>query len=215
MKSRFIGLMSHELRTPLNAILGFSELMKMQSLRELGEEVATLDNIHASGQRLLAMIDALLSHAGQGETIFKLCKEPLHLASAIEGAVHELADEIDKCACTVELDVPHAIFLEADPRALRQIVHVLLGHALRLCERGGTVSVAARHAGTDTTLDISAARLQKHAIDELDKVEAQLVSALVLAHGARMTVRRSGQSGRTARVRFFATRAAVAEPAKA
>jgi signal transduction histidine kinase len=34
-KSRFLGVMSHELRTPLNAIIGFSDLMKMQSLGPL------------------------------------------------------------------------------------------------------------------------------------------------------------------------------------
>jgi signal transduction histidine kinase len=208
MKSRFIALMSHELRTPLNAILGFSELMKMQSLRELGAGVATLDNIHASGQRLLAMIDALLSHAGQGETIFELRKEPLQVASAVAGAVRELGDDIERCGCTVELDIPEELFLEADPRALRQIIHVLLGHALRLCERGSALSVSARQAGTDTVLDISSARLRKRGVDELDKVESQLVSALVLAHGARISVRQQGGSGRRTRLRFFATRAA-------
>jgi signal transduction histidine kinase len=210
VKSRFIALMSHELRTPLNAILGFSELMKMRSLRELGDEMATLDNIHASGQRLLAMIDALLSHAGQGETIFELRKEPLHLASALAGAARDLADEIKACGCTVELDIPQEIFLDADPRALGQIAHVVLGNALRLSEPETPVVVSARYAGTDTVVDIISAPRKKPRIDELDKVETPLVSALVLAHGARLSIRQTADRGRRARLRFFATRAAGA-----
>lgn len=208
VKSRFIALLSHELRTPLNAILGFSELMKMQSLRELDEEVSNLDNIHASGQRLLAMIDALLDHAGEGETIFELRKEPLHLASAVAGAVAELEKEARLCDCAVEIDIPEDLFLEADPRALRQIIHVLFGNALRLCQPGAPVVVTARHAGTDTIVDISSDRLRKRPVDAFDQVEAQLVSALVLAHGARLSVRATGEQGRRARLRFFATRAA-------
>jgi signal transduction histidine kinase len=207
VKSRFIGLMSHELRTPLNAILGFSELMKMQSLYELGEQVATLDNIHASGQRLLAMIDALLSHAGEGETIFELRKEPLHLHTAVTGALHELEELANSSGCTVDLDIPTEMFVEADARALRQVLHVLFGHALRLCEDNGVTKISARHAQTDTILEIRSDMLRNEASDELDRVESQLVNALVLAHGARLTVRKSPH-GRTARVRFFATRAA-------
>lgn len=207
-KSRFIGLMSHELRTPLNAILGFSELMRIQSLRELGKEVATLDNIHASGQRLLAMVDALLSHAGGGETIFELHKEPLHLRSAVDGAVHELADDIRKCGCAIEFDIPDDMFLDADARALRHILHVLIGNSLRPSEKGNRISIVAHHAGTDSVLEIHSQKPKTPPSDDIDKVESHLVNALVLAHGARLTLRRIGESGHRARLRFFATHAA-------
>jgi signal transduction histidine kinase len=208
VKSRFIGLMSHELRTPLNAILGFSELMKMKSLRELDEEVGALDNIHASGQRLLAMIDALLSHAGKGETIFELDKEPLHLRSAVEGALTEFDETIDRCGGSVEVHIPPDLFLNADARALRQILHVLLAHSLRACGKQSAISIAARHGGTDTLLEIEAAGLKKSAADELDEVESQLVNALVLAHGGRVQAWQTSPSERHMRLRFFATRAA-------
>ena len=207
-KSRFIALMSHELRTPLNAILGFSELMRMQSLRQLGKEVATLDNIHASGQRLLAMVDALLNHAGGGETIFELRKEPLHLRSAVGGAVAELVDDIRECDCVVEVDIPDEMFLEADPRALRQILLVLIGNSLRLSEKGNSISISAHHAGTDSIVEIRSNKPKSPAGDDSDKVESHLVNALVLAHGARLTLRTIPQSGHLARLKFFATRAA-------
>lgn len=207
-KSRFIALMSHELRTPLNAILGFSELMRMQSLRQLGKEVATLDNIHASGQRLLAMVDALLNHAGQGETIFELHKEPLHLRSAVDGAVAELVDDIRECDCAVEVNIPDEMFLEADPRALRQIFHVVIGNSLRLSEKGNSISIAAHYAGTDSIVEIRSNKPKPPPSDDSDKVESHLVNALVLAHGARLTLGRIPQSGHLTRLRFFATRAA-------
>lgn len=208
VKSRFIAMLNHELRTPLNAILGFSELMRMQSLRELGKAVTALDNIHASGQRLLAMVDALLSHAGGGETVFELHKEPLHLASAVDGAISDLSDEISACNCRISVDIPDSLFLDADPRALRQILHVLLRHVLRLCDRGSTIAIVAQQAGTDTILDIASSDIKTSPGDDLDKVESHLVNALVLAHGGRLTMRQQGRTGRNARLTFFATHAA-------
>lgn len=47
----------HELRTPLNAILGYSEMV-LDELRERGDPLADdLERVHASGRRLLGLID--------------------------------------------------------------------------------------------------------------------------------------------------------------
>jgi hypothetical protein len=45
--------------------------------------------------------------------------------------------------------------------------------------------------------------------NDRDKIETQLVAALALAHGARLTIRMSDRSSRIARLTFFATRAAA------
>jgi signal transduction histidine kinase len=51
-KSRFLAVMSHELRTPLNAIIGFSDLIRMQSLGPLqpAKYREYAEDIHVSGQ---------------------------------------------------------------------------------------------------------------------------------------------------------------------
>jgi len=208
VKSRFIGLMSHELRTPLNAILGFSELMRMQSLREFGEAVAAVDNIHASGQRLLAMIEAVLSHAERHDGIFALHKQPLRLQQAVVAATMRLNEQFPEHGCSIDIDVPDDLLIEADARALRQILQVIIGYPLRFCSRGSEISIYAGHEGTDTIIDIYSSTAGAPVPDEIDKVEFQLVNALALAHGARLSFKTTGNSGRTARLRFFATRAA-------
>jgi signal transduction histidine kinase len=208
VKSRFIALMSHELRTPLNAILGFSELMRMQTLRELGNEVAALDNIHASGQRLLAMIESVLNHADGQDAIFALNKQPVRLDDAVLATVSDLNEQLKDHGCSMQVEVSNDLVVDADPRALRQILHVIVGYPLRFCGPGSVVSIVARHDGTDTVLDIHSDSGGRPAPDVSDMVEFQLVNALALAHGARLTFKTSGDSGRTARLRFFATRAA-------
>jgi len=208
VKSRFIAVMSHELRTPLNAILGFSELMRMQSLREFGEAVAAVDNIHASGQRLLAMIEAVLTHAERHDGIFALHKQPLRLQQAVVAATARLNEQFPDHGCSIDIDVPDDLLIDADARALRQILQVIIGYPLRFCAPGSEISICAGHEGTDTIVDIYSSAAGAPVPDEIDKVEFQLVNALALAHGARLSFKTTGSSGRTARLRFFATRAA-------
>ena len=208
VKSRFIALMSHELRTPLNAILGFSELMRMQSLREFGDAVSAVDNIHASGQRLLAMIEAVLSHAERHDGIFALHKQPLRLQQSVVAATVRLNEQFPEHGCSIDVDVPEDLLIDADARALRQILQVIIGYPLRFSSPGSEISIYAGHDGTDTIVDIYSSAAGAPVPDEIDKVEFQLVNALALAHGARLSFKTTGNSGRTARLRFFATRAA-------
>ncbi|MBV9221867.1 MAG: sensor histidine kinase, partial [Methylobacteriaceae bacterium] len=61
-KSRFLATMSHELRTPLNAILGFSEVMKAELFgqHQIPAYREYANDIHASGQHLLMLINEIL-----------------------------------------------------------------------------------------------------------------------------------------------------------
>ena len=60
-KSEFLANMSHELRTPLNAIIGFSEVLTERMFGELNEKQDEyLQDIHASGQHLLSLINDIL-----------------------------------------------------------------------------------------------------------------------------------------------------------
>ena len=60
-KSTFLANMSHELRTPLNAIIGYSEMLQEEA-EEAGQQefVLDLEKIHAAGQHLLGLINAVL-----------------------------------------------------------------------------------------------------------------------------------------------------------
>jgi two-component system cell cycle sensor histidine kinase PleC len=141
-KSRFLAAMSHELRTPLNAILGFSEVMKgelfgahsVESYREYSND------IHASGQHLLVLINEILDLSRIEAGRFELNEGAVKLSSIVEDCRHLLALRakgrsiaIESCA---EPDMPP---LRADERALRQIVLNLLSNAINFTPRGGAI----------------------------------------------------------------------------
>ncbi|MGD2206868.1 MAG: GAF domain-containing protein, partial [Anaerolineae bacterium] len=61
LKSQFLANMSHELRTPLNSIIGFSEILIDGLVGELSaEQKDCVQDIHASGSHLLALINDIL-----------------------------------------------------------------------------------------------------------------------------------------------------------
>jgi signal transduction histidine kinase len=151
-KTMFLASMSHELRTPLNAIIGFSEILKDERFGPLGTDryVEYADNIRSSGAHLLSLINDVLDiskiEAG------KMTLEP------------ELVVVDDLCAGTLKLfreqahsgrialsfaSTPPDITIEADPRALRQILVNLISNALKFTRPGDEISVRAAREPTE------------------------------------------------------------------
>lgn len=208
VKTRFVAMLNHELRTPLNAILGFSELMRQQKIEDIGSAMGPIDNIHASGQRLLAMIEGLLSQADHGASAFDLHKHPLPLGATVAAVLEELQSELHAFRFPLRVEIPDELRIEADERALRQILMVLLAYPLRFVTPWTEVSVSARQSGTDTLLEVDSRGLVGAVDDERDRLELQLAKALALAHGARLSIDHSSRDERLARLTFFATKAA-------
>jgi signal transduction histidine kinase len=208
VKSRFIAMINHELRTPLNAILGFTELMRLKQLRQLDEAMGPIENIHASGQRLLAMIEALLNATDHGAGVFALEKQRVEADRFIIDAVDEMGGEFDSLGVSVEIVAAPDLAIDADPRALKQMFDVLLRFPLRFVGPDTAITIRAEHAGTDTVIEVDSRGLIATAADDRDKLEVQLVDALALAHGARLRIAETTRTSRIARLTFFATRAA-------
>ena len=62
-KAEFLANMGHELRTPLNAIIGFSDMMRSETLGPMAAKYLDYaSNIFDSGQSLLKVFDDVLGH---------------------------------------------------------------------------------------------------------------------------------------------------------
>jgi two-component system cell cycle sensor histidine kinase PleC len=143
-KSRFLATMSHELRTPLNAILGFSEVMKSEFFG--GHAVAAYkeysQDIHSSGQHLLALINEILDLSRVEAGRFELKEEPIRLANILEDCRHLVSLRAKKREIgiqeSVEANLPR---LWADDRAVRQVALNLLSNAIKFTPPGGSITI--------------------------------------------------------------------------
>ncbi|HEY8032113.1 MAG TPA: ATP-binding protein [Methylocella sp.] len=143
-KSRFLATMSHELRTPLNAILGFSEVMKGELFgsHAVASYKEYSNDIHASGQHLLMLINEILDLSRIEAGRFDLKEEAVALPQLVEDGRHLLGLRANKRQITIELaieqDLPR---IWADERAIRQVILNLLSNAIKFTPHGGMIKI--------------------------------------------------------------------------
>ena len=144
-KSEFLANMSHELRTPLNAINGFSEIMIAQMFGPLGDDryKEYAQDINNSGQHLLALINDILDMSKIEAGKMKLKFEPMNLADVAQDAVRLVLNRAETAGLNLKIDFPHLPEIEADCRAVKQILLNLLSNAIKFTPRGGRITVRA------------------------------------------------------------------------
>ncbi|MEQ9519565.1 MAG: HAMP domain-containing sensor histidine kinase [Parvibaculum sp.] len=143
-KSQFLANMSHELRTPLNAIIGFSEVMNREVFGPMTNEkyLQYSDDIHSSGQHLLALINDVLDlskiEAGQ-YTIFE---EVVDLSITADDCLRLINLHAHATDITIKkqfiVPLPD---LKADQRGVRQIWLNLLSNAVKFAPPGSHITM--------------------------------------------------------------------------
>ena len=148
-RSRFLANMSHELRTPLNAIMGFSDMIRQRMFGPISDrygEYAQL--IHESGGHLLDLINDLLDMSKIEAERFELSREDFDSREAITAALRLMRVQADAAGVKLRgVLPPRALEIDADRRALKQIVLNLVSNALKFTPKGGSVTVAAHGVG--------------------------------------------------------------------
>ena len=144
-KTEFLANMSHELRTPLNAINGFSEIMAAEMYGPLGEPRYRdyARDILGSGQHLLALINDILDMSKIEAGKFNLRFEPLSLEDLVEDAVRLVRNRAEAADLTLTVAFPPLPEVEADHRALKQVLLNLLSNAIKFTPRGGRITIVA------------------------------------------------------------------------
>ncbi len=155
-KSAFLADMSHELRTPLNAIIGFSEVLRMRMAGELTERQAEyLDDIHASGRHLLALISDVLDLAKVEAGRLDLEPASLDLRSCLEAGLAMVRERAERRGVVLTLEIADVDGpVVADERRLTQIVSNLLDNAVRFSPDGGRVAVAVRRVDAEVRIAV-------------------------------------------------------------
>jgi two-component system cell cycle sensor histidine kinase PleC len=145
-KSEFLANMSHELRTPLNAINGFSEIMVQEMFGPLGDAryKGYSQDILSSGQHLLALINDILDMSKIEAGKMSLRFEPLALEDVAGDAVRLVIHRAETAGLALSIDFPpHLPDVEADYRAVKQVLLNILSNAIKFTPRGGRITIRA------------------------------------------------------------------------
>ncbi len=155
-KSEFLANMSHELRTPLNAINGFSEIMVTEMFGPLGDRryQEYAQDILNSGQHLLALINDILDMAKIEAGKMSMSFEPVVLADVVDDAARLMRNRADAAGLRLGVEMEPLPEIEADYRALKQVLLNLLSNAVKFTPRGGSVTVLAKALGDEVRLSV-------------------------------------------------------------
>jgi PAS domain S-box-containing protein len=131
VKSGFIANVSHELRTPLQSILGFSELALRRSMTP--EKLRSfLEDIHASGQRMLTLVNELLDISKFESSLQDLVLQSEDLCDVVRQVAHEMAPIAAQRQVALEVELPQQpLYLPLHRFRLSQVIRNVMANALR------------------------------------------------------------------------------------
>jgi two-component system cell cycle sensor histidine kinase PleC len=156
-KSEFLANMSHELRTPLNAINGFSDIMKKEMFGPLGDPryKEYVSDILFSGQHLLSLINDILDMSKIEAGKMTLNVETLSIDKMIQQVLRIVRGRAEENHLKLFYTPAQAQDIEADPRALKQVLLNLATNAIKFTPEGGSVTIQVDPKATGLIVHVS------------------------------------------------------------
>lgn len=207
---QFLASMSLELRAPMASILGYSEMLQ-EELDQPGPGGGArtfVDRIERSGQRMLLLIQDLLTLTRVEDPDLELQTDEIDLRTLVSSAYDDLQVRIDGRRLDLSLRLPpDPVYLECDPRLVEQVVAQLLLNASKFTPDGGRIVVSLKSSGAvcrivvgDTGIGISQTdrerlftRFFRSHQPEVQQVQGSglglaIVHAVAAAHGGSVSV---------------------------
>ncbi|MBI3706930.1 MAG: HAMP domain-containing histidine kinase [Proteobacteria bacterium] len=230
--------MSHELRTPLNAIIDFSEIMTsgVFGAVESDRYRSYAADIHTSALHLLDIINDILDLARIEAGKAEFHERSLPLIETVEQVLNLTGEQIEQASLSLVRDIdPDLPRVQADERAMRQILLNLISNAIKFTPRGGTITIGLRYEASggvrlwvaDTGIGIAPEDVSKlmRPFTQLDDVYRRryqgtglglaLVRSLTELHDGSVAIETAPGRGTTVTVSLPASRVVVALPGAA
>lgn len=137
-KSAFVSNLSHEIRTPMTAIIGLLELEQERALASGAPVSEALQVAHRSARELIALMGDSLDLAKIEAGHLQLAPQTTDLKGFFEGIqrLFEATAQKKGLHLTLAFDPQAQGFYWFDPLRLRQVMHNLLGNALKFTQSG-------------------------------------------------------------------------------
>jgi signal transduction histidine kinase/CheY-like chemotaxis protein len=135
-KSQFLGTVSHELRTPIHGMLGVARLVHVESADALVKK--RMELVEASGTHLLGLVTDLIDVSRVESGQMRIQRITFDLAAEIERVadIYSLRAADKGLTFTFESQLESATWFSGDPARLRQVLHNLLGNAIKFTDKG-------------------------------------------------------------------------------
>jgi len=217
IKDEFLANTSHELRTPLNGMIGLADAMIDGAAGPMTDpQIANLSMIVSSGMRLSNLVNDILDFSKLRRRNIELQRKAVNLSALVHLVLSlnkpMVREKRLRLVNEVDADLPS---VDADEGRLEQIMHNLVGNAIKFTERG-EIRVGAevddgvvRVSVVDTGIGISPER-QERIFESFEQVDGDvgreyggaglglaITKNLVELHGGAIWVESKANAGST------------------
>jgi PAS domain S-box-containing protein len=147
-KSEFLASMSHEIRTPMNAIMGIADLLAKTPLSPEQDKYVRI--FRRAGDNLLNLINDILDLSKVEASQLELERTGFSLVDLVEKLTEMVAVRAHEKGLVLLSEIAPDVNtdLVGDPTRLGQVLHNLLGNAVKFTESGEVSLRVTRDADT-------------------------------------------------------------------
>uniref|UniRef100_A0A832CWX7 histidine kinase n=1 Tax=Ignavibacterium album TaxID=591197 RepID=A0A832CWX7_9BACT len=140
-KNYLLGNINHEIRTPLNAILGFTQILKEETSKEVIDELS--DKILFASNRLLNTLDSIIELSDLQSDSKKLQNNEVSILELLKTVQHRFSPVAKEKNLLFEVIEPDQdVVIKSDEFLLKKILYQLLDNAFKYTQQGSvTLSV--------------------------------------------------------------------------
>ena len=150
-RDEFLRTISHELRTPLTSMIGYLEVIEDTVDLEKEGIAEPFGIIQRNGERLLSLINALITVAHGRTAPTRRSENVADLATKALDAVRPAAAIAGVSVSSGTLD---HVTAELDAADITEVFDELLSNAVKFTQRGGDVSITVTHNSEDVVIRI-------------------------------------------------------------
>ena len=154
-KDDFLAMLAHELRNPLAPIRNIVQFLQMKGPPDADLRRAR-DVLERQVHHLARLVDDLLdvSRIGRGQGRLAQGTGPT-AAAVVERAVETSRPPVEPGSHQLTLDLPaEALWLDADPTRMAQVIANLLNNAAKYTEPGGRIWLTATREGQEAVVRV-------------------------------------------------------------
>jgi two-component system phosphate regulon sensor histidine kinase PhoR len=150
----FVANVSHELRTPVAIIRANAETLLAGAKDDPAMAGKLIDGLHRNAERLARILADLLDLSRLDAGQYRLEPAAVPVGAAAEQALTAVEPNATRRGVQVEIAAPAELCVQADPKALDQILVNLIDNAVKYTRPEGQVRVEARRDGDGVRIEV-------------------------------------------------------------
>ncbi|MFB2919716.1 ATP-binding protein [Aerosakkonema funiforme] len=186
LKDDFLANTSHELRTPLNGIIGIAESLIDGAAGRLNDkQTANLSMVVASGRRLERLVNYVLDFSQLNKGKMELQTKPVDFRQIAEIVLTLSKPLLGEKFLQLNNEIPANLPpIEGDENRLQQIMHNLIGNAIKFTAAGSvTVSAIQKNGMVEVTVTDTGIGIPREKFADIFKSFEQVDASISREYG--------------------------------